>query len=116
MTIDQMIRHIADNTKETGALYITYNQPKHYFSTVHDQLTISSDYEEGEDFESLEDYQKCIETNVMWSVQWYPNNTVGSYHVHGSTLDKAVLQMFNICGEVIKERSQNQHYKEEKIK
>jgi hypothetical protein len=107
MTIDQMILHISDNTKETGALYIDFNEPKLLGSTVYDQLNISSDYDEVvEDFESLEDYQKCIETNVMWSVQWYPNNSVGSYDVYGSTLEKAVLQMFNICNELNKNQKE----------
>lgn len=101
MTIEQMILHIAANTKETGALYIDFNEPKFYGSTVRDQITVSSDYgEEIEDFESLEDYQKCIETNVMWSVQWYPNNSVSYYCFYGSTLEKAVLRMFSICREI----------------
>lgn len=41
-----------------------------------------------EDFRSEDDYNKSVETDELWSLQWYPNTPVGFCKIYGSTSDK----------------------------
>ena len=76
--------------KHKAGLYITHNQHKDYYETVEQHVLeyISMDKD---DFVSPEDYQKCIDTDELWELQWYPETPVGFHKVCGSTLE-VVLQ------------------------
>ena len=74
-------------------LYLTHNRHKDYYETVQEHLSHPS-LEDDDYFISPEDKQKCIDTNEIWELQWYPDTPVGFYKVVGSTLD-IVLEQAN---------------------
>jgi len=43
-------------------------------------------YFESTDWVSEEEKQKCIETNRVWTLHWYPDTPVGFYSLSASTL------------------------------
>jgi hypothetical protein len=73
-----------------AGLYLTHNQHKDYYETVEEHveeyMNMSKD-----DFVSLEDYQKCVDTDELWELQWYPETPIGFHKVNGSSLE-IVLQ------------------------
>jgi hypothetical protein len=76
--------------KHKAGLFLTHNEHKDYYETV-EQYMESAFGIDKKDFISPEDYQKCIDTDELWELQWYPNTPVGFYVVYGSTLE-GVLQ------------------------
>lgn len=40
------------------------------------------------------DVQKCIETNQIWEIQWYPYTPISFYSVAASTLERC-LEIIN---------------------
>jgi len=69
-------------------LYLTHNAHKDYYETAKER--IESEHpaiDDDEYFISLEDKQKCIDTDELWELQWYPDTPVGFYKVIGSTLE-----------------------------
>ena len=73
--------------KHDAALYLTHNDHKSVYETVKkmiesDHPAVDKDY-----FVSDEDMQKCIDTNELWELQWYPHTPVGFIKVCGSTLE-----------------------------
>jgi hypothetical protein len=84
-----------------AGLYLTHNQHKDYYETVEEHV---NEYENisKDDFVSEEDYQKCVETNELWELQWYPETPIGSHKVNGSSLE-IVLQKAMEIDAAIKE-------------
>jgi hypothetical protein len=65
------------------SMTITHNEHKLYYQTAKQFI------EEGHVkscFINQEEIDKAIETDEVWSVQWYPDTPVGSCIVYASTL------------------------------
>ena len=73
--------------KHECSLCLEHNKHKDYYETVSQHLTREGD-EDFYDFESPEDKQVCIDTNELWTLQWYPNTPIGFNAVAASTLEK----------------------------
>jgi len=62
-------------------------------------------YEKPEDFYraefsiSPEDWQKCIDTDDVWDLQWYPDTPIGFYLVIGSSLELVMAEALRIEAE-----------------
>jgi hypothetical protein len=84
-----------------AGLYLTHNQHKDYYETVEEHVNEYANISK-DDFVSEEDYQKCVETNELWELQWYPETPIGSHKVNGSSLE-IVLQKAMEIDAAIKE-------------
>lgn len=73
-----------------AGLYLTHNQHKDYYETVEEHVNEYMNMSK-DDFVSLEDYQKCVDTDELWELQWYPETPIGFHKVNGSSLE-IVLQ------------------------
>lgn len=61
-------------------LHLMHNEHKDVYETV-------EQYFDAEDFYSVEDFQKCCETNEVWCLQWYPFTPVGFNRICASSLE-----------------------------
>lgn len=52
-----------------------------------------------EDFTSPEARQKCIDTNSIWTAQWYPQTPVGFCTLHAPTFEELIAGLIAICEE-----------------
>ena len=75
-------------------LYITHNQNRDYYETAEEYIESRESLEDGPTvvFGSAENRQRCIDTNELWEVCWFPDTPVGSYQVMGPTL-KIVMEL-----------------------
>ena len=71
--------------KYSVALYIEHNDHKTVYTTVTDWL---EGMECPPEFKSPESRQRCIDTDSLWVMQWYPNTAIGSYSIAAPTLDE----------------------------
>ncbi len=71
-----------------AGLYLTHNQHKDYYETVEEHVL---EYMGKAYFVSAEDYNKCVDTDELWELQWYPETPIGFHKVCGSALE-IVLQ------------------------
>ena len=83
---------VMDLPKHEASLHITHNLHKDYYQTVEEYLAQGSKYEEElydeDEWLSPEDRQKCIDTNDLWELQWYPRTPVGFCLLYGSDIDE----------------------------
>lgn len=71
--------------KHKCGLYLTHNAHKDSYYTVAQWIEF---YDiDDDDWVSVEEKAKAIETDSMWELQWYPDNPVGFYRVFASSLD-----------------------------
>lgn len=64
-------------------LSIEHNEHRNYYETAERFI---ADRDLAACFESPEEMRKAIETDSVWTLQWYPETPVGSYIVAASTL------------------------------
>lgn len=76
--------------RHKAGLYLTHNQHKDYYETVEEHINEYANMGK-DDFVSPEDYQKCVDTNELWEIQWYPFTPISFFKVCGSSLE-IVLQ------------------------
>ncbi len=73
-------------------LYLEHNCHKDVYESIEQYTSPFND----EDWVSLEEKQKSIDTNELWKLQWYPDTPVGFYVLLASSLyvllDKANKQ------------------------
>ncbi len=74
-----------------AALTISHNEHKNSYESVAQHLEMLPDFYQ---FPNDEEKQKCIDTNELWSIQWYPKTPGGFFCVAASTLEGA-LHMAN---------------------
>lgn len=86
-----------------AGLYLTHNQHKDYYEKIEDHLQEYPGFDD-DNFVSAEDRQKCIDTDELWELQWYPETPVGSHKVCGSTLDVVLTRAMEIDA-AIKEKA-----------
>jgi hypothetical protein len=63
---------------------VTHNEHKLYYQTA--KQFIEEEYVKAA-FLSQDEIDKAIETDEIWSVQWYPDTPIGSCMLYASTLD-----------------------------
>ncbi len=85
--------------KHKASLTISHNSHKDYYMTVADLLKENHPSIDVENFVNEEDMQKCIDTDELWEIQWYPNTPVGFYIVCGSTLEIVLSKAMQIDSE-----------------
>lgn len=78
-----------------AGLYLTHNQHKDYYEKIEDHLQEYPGFDD-DNFVSAEDKQKCIDTDELWELQWYPETPVGFHKVCGSTLDVVLKRAMEI--------------------
>ncbi|EIM25731.1 hypothetical protein [Microvirga lotononidis] len=73
--------------KHEGSLHLTHNDHKSYYQTVSQWL---ADQEAGNcwfDWVSPEQRQKAIDTDSVWTIQWYPETPIGFCALAAADLD-----------------------------
>ena len=73
-----------------AALYLTHNDHLSVYETV-EQWWADKMYCDDDDWVSLEEKAKALESNEVWELRWYPDTPVGFYIRLASTLE-AVLE------------------------
>jgi hypothetical protein len=66
------------------SMTVTHNEHKLYYQTA--EQFIAEGHVKSQ-FLNQEEVDKAIETDEIWSVQWYPNTPVGSCMVYASKLN-----------------------------
>jgi len=83
--------------RHNGSLYITHNEHINYYVTVDEMIESCHPAVDDKDyFVSEEDMQKCIDTNELWELQWYPDSPIGFYKVCGSSLEIVLARALEI--------------------
>lgn len=73
--------------RHKASLTLLHNDHKDFYSTVKQYIDSEHPALDKDYFVSEEDIQKCIDTDELWSLQWYPDTPIGFYKVCGSTLE-----------------------------
>lgn len=73
-----------------NSLSISFNTCWGYYQTVKSAIEEGRANGQEFDFVSEEDKQRCIETESLWHVQYYPRTPVGFNDVYASSLDIAL--------------------------
>lgn len=74
-------------------LYLTHNDHRDYYETAETRI---DDLKQKDEFPSAEDYQKAVDTNDYWCLQWYPTTPIGSYAICGTDLDALLARALRI--------------------
>jgi hypothetical protein len=82
-----------------AGLYLTHNQHKDYYETVEEHINEYANMSKN-DFVSPEDYQRCVDTNELWELQWYPDTPIGFHKVLGSSLEVVMVRAMEIDAEL----------------
>lgn len=62
-----------------ASLSITHNQHKDYYETIEQYVASYAGYQgiRDDDWVSLEEKRRSVETGEIWEIQWYPETPVG---------------------------------------
>lgn len=91
MTLDQIKETLCKG--EFSSLMITCNNNGANYETIKEMLDRDaandekSRYYSDDDFVDIGERQRCIDTNVLWTCQWYPDTPVGFCLLHAATFD-----------------------------
>lgn len=75
-----------------ASLTLAHNEHLDYYTTVKEEIEDRPDWYRDDDWVSLEEKQKAIDTNEVWTLQWYPDTPVGFHKLHASTLEALMHQ------------------------
>jgi hypothetical protein len=70
--------------KHKCGLYLTHNRHKDFYKTAEEEIMD----QQLVDWENEEAKQEARDTNEIWTLQWYPETPIGSYHIAAPTLEK----------------------------
>jgi hypothetical protein len=84
MTLDEIKNLLCAG--EFSSLTISWNEEASNYTTVGDTLK-HLPYYDIRNFVSPEEYQKCIDTNSIWTAHYYPKTPVGFNVIHASTFE-----------------------------
>lgn len=75
-----------------AGLFLTQDVHKSSYETIAEYIEVHVTLLKVYDEESfpLEERTKCIATNTIWELCWYPNTPVGSCHVAAATFEKVL--------------------------
>jgi hypothetical protein len=68
-------------------LYLEHNSYKDVYDSIQDAV----ERKDAEEWTSLDEKQKAMDTEEIWTLQWYPNTPVGFYRISASSLDALLL-------------------------
>ncbi|MBP2661952.1 MAG: hypothetical protein H6Q69_4984 [Firmicutes bacterium] len=74
--------------KHKCGLYLTHNNHKDYYLTATQAIEDEEKDECPVCWENEESKQEARDTNEIWTLQWYPETPIGSYHIAAPTLEK----------------------------
>lgn len=94
MTTDEMIGLII--RRNPNHLNISFNEQWVCYRTVSDEIESQDAPYTDDAFMSAEDRRRCMDTNTLWTVQYYPNTPVGFVFSCGSTRELALQRMVEI--------------------
>jgi hypothetical protein len=86
MNLDDLAKKLC--VGEHSSLSLEFNSHKSSYQTL--AQAVEDNFNEwygDEDFVSPEEKQRAIDTNTLWSLQWYPRSPVGFCLLHASSLD-----------------------------
>jgi len=72
--------------RHKASFALTHNAHKDYYETVAETLE-NGPYYEGHAWASLEERQRAIDSDSLWTMHWYPETPVGFNVVHASSLE-----------------------------
>lgn len=93
MNLDEIIKKLCPGPN--GSFSIRWNDEASVNrATVREWLAadLNDTYNE-KDFISPEEKQKCIDTNSLWTVQWYPANPTSFYLIHAATFEAIMKEL-----------------------
>lgn len=70
-----------------ASLHINHNEHKANYETVERYLEHES---ERLDFRSEEERLRCISSDEIWELQWYPDTPIGFYAIAAPTLEALI--------------------------
>ena len=76
------------------SLSIVHNRHKDYYETVEEYLDSIEDFYDL--FSSEDSLTKCIETNEIWELQWYPETPIGFEAIAAPTLLDLLLFAYSM--------------------
>jgi hypothetical protein len=73
-----------------GGLHISHNQHHGYYEKVEEAIGGEDCTYPRDDFPDDDEIKKCIETDSVWTIQWYPETPIGFFRVSAATLSRAL--------------------------
>lgn len=70
-----------------SSLHLSFNSHKSSYRTLKQAMEDQPDYYDSEDFVSPNEMQRAIESDTVWTLQWYPNTPVGFNVMHAHSLE-----------------------------
>ena len=80
-----------------AGLHIDHNLHRHYHKTIAQLLDRVGGYPtyNWDGFPDDAEIEKCIATDSVWTIQWYPDTPNVFCRVHAATLDRALEHAMN---------------------
>ena len=72
--------------EHAASLSLEHNKHKDYYTTAAKEIENNPDYYDDESFPDGE-RERCIATDELWTLHWYPRTPVGFNVIHASTLE-----------------------------
>lgn len=72
--------------KHNVCLSLEHNEHKSFYATI-------EEYYDADDFISVDEWKKCVETNEVWVLRWYPDTPVGGYVISASSIEAIKKQL-----------------------
>ena len=72
--------------KHKCGLYITHNEHLDIYQPIIEAVGEVGD----EEWATKDSRERAIETNSLWSIQWYPDTPIGFCKVYGATLSETL--------------------------
>lgn len=87
--------------KHAAGFSLRHNENRTLYRTVAEELDVSAsgDYYADDSWAAPGEKQAAIDTNELWTAQWYPDTPVGFIVVHASTLERLVARIREIEAE-----------------
>jgi len=73
-----------------AGLYLTHNEHLDYYETAEIWITAREKRGDMADWSSPDARQRCIDSNEVWVLHWYPTSPVGFEHIAGPTLEEVL--------------------------
>jgi hypothetical protein len=74
--------------KHCCSLTIEHNPHKNYYESIPEYVSGPNNF--SSHFKNDEAYDRCIDTNELWVMQWYPDTPVGFIAVCAPTLNELI--------------------------
>lgn len=78
-------------TGEFSSLSVSFNDFKSDYITAAEAIRRQSDYYAADSF-TKGGLERCIETNTIWTLHWYPETPIGFCLIHGPTFAEVIAE------------------------